>query len=469
MRRGVLGALAAILVLPACASATSSGAASHAVSPGSTATATASATVDARARKPITVKVGQRLFGLHDTSMDSLARPGVGSLRLWDAGVMWASLEPAPGVFDWSRLDTYVEKAHAHGTEVTLVLAGTPSWASTTPVITQDHPTTLWDMPRLTAYRAFVTAVMQRYQSFDPDGAGPLQPYRGITDYQVWNEPNIATFWTGSLQQMAQLTRTVWQVRQDVDRGAKVIAPSMVVRLDYQRKAAKAFYQRKVAGKPVWKYVDAATFSLYPVDTVKHRPAGPEDSMTLVKRVRSFLSADKVPTRLPIWNSEINYGYKVGKHALDPAAPISDAKQAAYVLRTYILNAANGVARVFWYRYDSTDVRADTHMVELADPSVISPAGTAFYTVQKWLKGATLVGTPTARPCTKDRHGTYTCVVRYGKSSMGRIYWNPTRTVTKRTVASTRSTETGLGAARTVGHPVTLKVDYLPVLVRSTH
>jgi hypothetical protein len=52
---------------------------------------------------------------------------------------------------------------------------------------------------------------------------------------------------------------------------------------------------------------------------------------------------------------------------------------------------------------------------------------------------------------------------------MGRIYWNPTRTVTKRTVASTRSTETGLGAARTVGHPVTLKVDYLPVLVRSTH
>jgi hypothetical protein len=466
MRGALICVLAVAVVLPAaCASASSSpSSAPRAVAPTSQ---QAAPTSQDRVRKPITVTVGKRLFGLHDGSMDSLAKPGVGALRLWDSGVMWKYVQPSapPAAYDWARLDQYVEEAHAHGTELTLVLGGTPAWAAADPA-----KATYLDPPTSAAFRAYVTAVMKRYKSFVPPGApAGTTPYRGIANYQVWNEANIKTFWTGSLQDVADMTKTVWQVRQSVDRGAKVIAPSMVVRMAYQMKAAKAFYRLKAGGKPVWKYVDATGFSLYPVDAIKRRPAGPEDSMNLLRSLRSILARDNVPARLPLWNTEINYGYRTGAQGNDPAAPISDTRQAAYVLRTYLLNAAAGLQRVFWYRYDGTDPRANTHLVETSDPSVLTPAGHAFYRVQKWIKGATLVGTPTARPCTKDRHGTYTCVVRYGKSSMGRIYWNPNKTVKKRTVKSTRSTETGLGVVRTVGHRVTLKVDYLPVLVRSRH
>ena len=457
MRRALLGALAAVIVLPACASASSTSSdAPSAAAPSTSLASSTATTAQPRVRKPITVKVGAKLFGLHDTSMDSLAKPGVGSLRLWDAGVMWRDLEPAEGTFDWARLDQYVAEAHADHTEVTLVLAGTPAWA--VDPITASTPASPWDAPDVAKYRSFVTAVMQRY------APGGHFPYRGIANYQVWNEPNIKNFWNGSFPQMAQLVQTTFQVRRHVDRGAKVLGPSLVTRLPYEMKAVQHFYATVVNGTPVWKYVDATTFSLYPVATIDGRMAGPEDSMALLKGVRAKLAAAHVPKRIPIWDSEINYGYTTGNTG--PATQISPARQAANVLRTYILNAAAGVPRVFWYRYDLTSLDANTHMVELDDPTTLSAAGHAFYLVQKWLKGATLVGTATTRPCTKDRNGTYTCVVRYG-TGMGRIYWNPTKTVKKRTVRSTRSWQSGLGVLHRVGHRVTLRVNYLPVLVRS--
>ena len=81
------------------------------------------------------------------------------------------------------------------------------------------------------------------------------------------------------------------------------------------------------------------------------------------------------------------------------------------------------------------------------------------------MKG-TLLGTPTQRPCAKDRHGTYTCVVRYAKG-MGRVYWNPQHTVTVKTVRTAKSVETELGVVHAVRGGKKLRVGYQPVLVRS--
>ena len=119
-------------------------------------------------------------FGLHDGSMAAYDGLTFGSVRLWDAGVQWNQVETSPGVYDWSRLDSLVSAAQAHGTEVTLVLAMTPSFyagpAANLP------PTDLAD------YAAYVRAVMARYRDFNGS--------RGIAAYQVWNEGNVSTFWT---------------------------------------------------------------------------------------------------------------------------------------------------------------------------------------------------------------------------------------------------------------------------------
>ena len=55
----------------------------------------------------------------------------------------------------------------------------------------------------------------------------------------------------------------------------------------------------------------------------------------------------------PLWNVEINYGVagdaRVGRHRSRPR------KQASYVTRTFLLNAANGVKRVYWLGWAHID------------------------------------------------------------------------------------------------------------------
>ena len=113
-------------------------------------------------------------------------------------------------------LDRAVKAAHANRTQVTLVLGLSPAYAAPTPT----------DPPNLAMYKAFLTAVMRRYR---PAHWG----YRGIAAYQVWNEVNIKTFWTGTVSQAVALTKAAYDVRNHVDKGALLVAPAMVARLKH--------------------------------------------------------------------------------------------------------------------------------------------------------------------------------------------------------------------------------------------
>jgi len=416
--------------------------------------------------KPITVKVDKRLFGVHDSSLNSLSRRGTGAIRLWDTGTTWADMQPTSDTTTFTRLDQIVTAAHARGAEVTLVVAMTPAWAAATPEHTA--PT---DPPDPAAFKAYLSAVMAHYKNFFGPGR------RGIANYQIWNEANISTFWTGTQAQMTQLVQAAAEVRQQVDPGAHLIGPSMVARLGYQQKYIQQFYKLRVGGKPVWRYVDALGFSLYPLDTAplgrRTRPATPEDSIALLRLVRGFLTKDQVPARMPLWDNEVNYGLHAGATAGTAATPIVASRQVAYVIRTYLLNAAAGVQRVFWYAYDmgtlpAGGTLANTLLTKPTDRAAgaLTPAGKAFTRVQSWMAG-TLVGTATKRPCAADRRGTYTCVIRY-RNGMGRVYWNPYRTAVVTLVHSATKKVDELGVTHRVKGGTKLKVGANPVLVRSS-
>jgi hypothetical protein len=409
-----------------------------------------------------TVKVSQRLFGVHDSFANSLHRSGTGSIRLWDSVTQWKDIFPTAGSApQWARLDSLVSQAHANGTEVTLVLGPTPPYAG--PYLTS--------MPDLDLYADYVRAVMERYSAAS-------WGYRGIAAYQVWNEANVTTFWTGTYAELGQLVKTVHDIRNQVDPGAQIVAPAMVTRLKYQQSGIKRFYRTLVDGKPVWKYVDALSFNLYPLDRYPmldpNRMGTPEDSMALLSTVKEILATDGVPESIPIWNTEINYGLQSGANGLKPAARISAARQVAYVIRTYLLNAARGVKRVDWYSYDMSDRGGigpigNTLFTDPANPAAGSllPAGRAFTRVQGWMKG-TLVGTASKRPCIRDKHGTYTCTIRYAKG-MGRVYWNPYHRAKVRLVKSATKKVDEYGTKSRAKGGSRLKVNYRPVLVKSTH
>src|SRR4051794_39476119 len=425
----------------------------------------AAPTAEARA-KVKQVKVDPHLFGVHDSFTNSLHRAGTGAIRLWDAAVQWKDIFPTEhGAPKWTHLDDIVTQAHENGTEVTLVLGLTPSYAGATPT----------SMPDVTMYQNYVHDVMDRYSPAnwqDSDG----HHYRGIAAYQVWNEANIGTFWTGGYAGLGRLVKIASRVRDSVDSGAKLVAPAMVTRLGYQQKGIKDFYKTKVGGTPVWKYVDAISLNLYPLDSYPQpnptRPGTPEDSLALLKTVKGILRQDGVPPSRPIWNTEINYGLTFGANAGQAATPIPASRQVAYVIRTYLLNAAAGVKRVDWYAYDmdSRGALGPLGNTLLTDPAERPagkrlPAGFAFTRVQAWMKG-TLIGTASKRPCIRDSHGTYTCTIKYARG-MGRVYWNPYRTAKVRLVKTATKKVDEFGATSKATGGTKLKVNYKPVLVKS--
>ena len=418
------------------------------------------------------VTVDPRLFGVHDAHLTSLNHTSTHAIRLWDTGTTWPEVQPTADTWSFDRLDQLVSTAWANHTEVTFVAALTPDWALAQPVDPASTHAANTYPPRLTAYSAFLAKVMDRYKNYHGSG----RP--GIANYQVWNEANITTFWSGTTQQMAQLTKAAYGVRNHHDKLVQIIGPAAVTRLAYQQKWIKKFYAQRVAGKPVWSYVNALSFNLYPTDTHGSRAATPEDSMALLQQVRKLLAADKVRSSVPIWNTEINYGMRTGSMGGHAAAPISNDLQVAYVIRTFLLNAAQGVRRVDWYAYDMGKVSPEMGggplgNTLLTDPSdqasgALTPAGVAFTRVQGWLKHGTLVGTRTKRPCIADRHGTYTCTIAYPKG-MARVYWNPYGHGTVKVAASATTKVTEYGVRSKAKGGSRLRVGFSPVLVRSRH
>lgn len=408
-----------------------------------------------------TVKVDRRLFGVHDSGLASLSGGAVGSIRLWDAGTTWREIETSPGVYDFTRLDTIVRAANARNVEVTLVLGMTPSFYASSPTA----------MPSdLGAWDRYVRAIVSRYSPANWGGR------RGIAAYQVWNEANVKNFWTGSPLQMAALTKATWNAVNAVDKDALVVGPAFAARIAEQTRGIGLFYYTRLSGVPVWRFMDAISLNLYPLDRYGSKLGLPETSMTLLAKAKEQMRLRGVPmvgrTAKPIWNTEVNYGMRTGTFGGTAAVPISADRQAAYVVRTYLLNAARGVKRVHWYTYNMSylpggGTLGNTLLTDPADGSTLTLAGKGLALVRGWLTGGTLVGpSASAAPCQKDRVGTYTCVIRYS-GGIKRVYWNPTRRVKVKTATSATFMVGVYGKRTAIKGGSTKLVDYRPVMVRS--
>lgn len=414
--------------------------------------AATSVTVPASAATHHAVRLRPAFFGLHDASQLAYGRVAFGATRLWDDHVTWRDIETSPGHYDWSRLDSLVTGAQQHGVRVTLVLGMTPSFYAADRSL---PPTTL------AHFTDYVRAAMQRYRDFNGR--------RGIESYQVWNEGNVSTFWTGSPHQLAVLTRLVDQVRDQVDPGATVVAPSFATRLRGEREWISAYQGQQVDGLPVWRHYDVNALSLYPRASYGRRTGGPEDVIRMLHQVRSRLHVAGVPGGVPIWATEINYGVRSGAPGTSAAEPISQRRQVANVLRTYLLGAARGLARVYWYRYDwgrmvDGQTLGNTLLSDPDDWSRVSPAGRALHTVERWMRGRLVAERGHRWPCERGHRGTYTCTVRHGRH-VRTILWNPRHTVRVH-VRGVDSRENQRGRTTAMGGgSATVKVGYRPVML----
>jgi hypothetical protein len=110
---------------------------------------------------------------------------GVAKLRFL---LSWREIQPAPGVFDWSKADEIVGGAADHGIEPVPFVFGSPSW------IGEEARAPLGNAAERQAWRAFLTAAVERYGHGGTYWAG-RPAARPIIDWQIWNEPSYPLYW----------------------------------------------------------------------------------------------------------------------------------------------------------------------------------------------------------------------------------------------------------------------------------
>ena len=390
------------------------------------------------ARAPSGFSVAPNFFGVHDSTpiggAEGWPKAAIGSLRLWDAGVTWREIEKSPGKYDFTRLDAIIKSANARRAETLIVLGQTPQFYASKVQKTDVYGPGAASMPKnLNVWKRYVAAVANR-----PGVRGNRN-----VQFQVWNEANIVEFWSGTPAQMALLTKLT---RDTLGRSRYLVAPALVSRSSLQRTWIDKFYATKVNRRPVADYVNAVSLQLYPLPNGK-----PEDSMAILAVDKKILAKYRV--NKPIWNTEVNYGL-----AGRPTAGLSANLQAANISRTYLLNAAAGIKRTFWYSWGPIQI-ANTRTTT-NDGYTLTSAGKAYAVTRSWLVNSQI------RSCVRDRKGTYTCTIAY-RGGVRRVFWNPTNTVTV-AVAGATTHQLVEGTIRSyTARTMRLKVGPAPVMIRS--
>jgi len=221
-------------------------------------------------------------FGLHIHHLDwptptpwpSMPVP---AWRLWDAGVCWPDLQPNRGQWQFDRLDRFVTLAEKHRTSILLPLGGSPTWASARPQLPSPYQAGFTAEPaNIEDWRTYVRTVASRYKG-------------RIGAYEIWNEPNLKDFWSGTTEQMVILTKEASQIIHAVDPNAMVVSPSATA--DFGIPWLVEFL-KKGGGQ----FVDVIGYHFYVAKL-------PEELVPLIQRVQQVVTENGL-TEKPLWNTE---------------------------------------------------------------------------------------------------------------------------------------------------------------------
>lgn len=302
-----------------------------------------------------------------------------GSVRLWDSVTRWADVAPAPGQWDFERLDTYVGEARAHDATVLYTLGSTPRWASARPDESCSYGLGCAAEPvRLAHWEEYVRRVAQRYRGL-------------IGAFELWNEPYFSdlardraepvAFFSGSLANMVEMARTARRVLDQTSPGSLLATPGFVNgpdRLDMFLGAG---------GKA---YVQAIAYHFYSADADRF--------------VRQILDVREVMRRhgvenLPLWNTELGVEVYPEHSPMPPGVTqrLNRKDAAAHMAQFLVLGAAAGLDRFYYYAWDNERSGMVTARGERL------PAYEAMARIQTWLIGARMKG------CTSSKRGMVNC------------------------------------------------------------
>ncbi len=377
-----------------------------------------------------TARVSNSLFGI--TAQDYRINTGPldtldgasGAARNWDTfypGAYRTKINTASGTYRWTALDTFVAKAQRTGKAVYVNIGGTPTWAA--PASAQGSDPSGYEGNGSTSPPADLV--------LDYNNTGyPYSPsfttwcrdlatrYKGQhIHYEIWNEPNLTQYWSGSMAQLAALARLGYDTIHGADPTAMVTTPSFTTTDGSSNRYLGAYLAAGGATA-----ADEATLHTYIAQNEDY--AHPETLATEIDAYRAQYTTYRMGA-LPFTSTEGN-PWSTG----DPTKATNDpGVQADDVVKYYFILATHGITTAIWYAADGGRVnRTDTYYhwgrllnaptAQDAPPTALNPAGIAWFRVRRLMVGADVT-------CSVDSNKTYHCTVtRSDTGYHGLVVWN---------------------------------------------
>jgi hypothetical protein len=291
-----------------------------------------------------------------ETRYRNAALLGAGWNRL---PLYWNEIERSAGAYVWGAYDRVIADDARHGLRTTLILLGipdfqrdgaiprglyAPTFADGTDALgvgKTPHPSNAW--------ARFVHAAVLRYKPAGAIGGA------GVRAWEIWNEPDLAMFWSGTVSDYARLLKVAYLVIKQVDPDAKVIFGGVADgdpvpgAREFLAQTLSVIGQDSARVQYNW-YFDVAAVHSY---------TNPLRTRRSVERTRAILNRFGIDR--PIWLTET--GIAVWDDYPGPTwtggAPSerdlrgTQRQQAAYLVQSTALAWAAGAEVVFWHQlYD---------------------------------------------------------------------------------------------------------------------
>lgn len=307
------------------------------------------------------------------TTYDSLSKADTDAAAMEEAYVRyareefeWNRVEPREGFFDWPKFDQAVAVARARNIDIIGKLVYSADWASSAPSGTPSATARYFPPTDYSDYVAYAVATVERYKD-------------DVKVWEIWNEPNIATYWKPSPDPTAyaRLLKLTYAAIKEVQPDAIVLTGGLA-----------GYSEQFMTG-----LVDAGamqSFDGFGLHTYVEGPPEPSTLDSWIASAQSFL-ARNAPGR-QIWITETGWSTCTSCSA---SAGVSESQQADFLSRSMVDAAGHGIAAYAWYNlveFGTTGSRLDNYgLIEQSGRR--KPAFTALARTASALAGSTAAGT----------------------------------------------------------------------------
>lgn len=388
-------------------------------------------------------QVSSSSFGMHMHAGVLANQPwpsvSFGTMRLWDAEVQWAQINPSQGSYKWSELDQWLNKAQSNNLTVIYSFGRTPRWASSKP-----NDTTC----------SYGAGQCDPPNDLNADGTGTNQHWKDfvraiathsagrIKIWEIWNEAPNAWYWTGTMKQMVRMASDARSIIKSIDPSATVTTPSAGIR-GMPNRDWTANYLAAGGGQ----YADVIAFHGY-IQEGGTYPV-PEDFVTYFRDLKQTLANHNQSSK-PVYDTEFSWGRASRTGFTDKEL------QAGFVARSLLLHASEGVARVLWYEWNSTD---GTGTLWSSSSGLLKP-GIAYREVRTWL-----VGNKFTSRCA-GTNGTWKCTLTRPDSAQVQAVWSTNGSKTYTASSIYRHYRDVYGTTHTIASSGAVTIGYKPILLQ---